>query len=222
MKQAVMTAPRMMEYRDIPIPALTSNTVLIKIEAVGLCTWEQKYFHGVPDSYPFIGGHEICGTVVSVGEDVAQPLQTGDLVAVASLTRCGECYFCRNGMDNLCENVGSEMKPGKYWGPGGFSEYFLARGYEVYRLKDGIDPAVGTLSEPLACVIHSIDRAAIEFMDTVLVLGAGVMGILHILMAKLQGARVIVSEVDEGGAGEQSSSAPTSPSIPSMRMLQLS
>jgi threonine dehydrogenase-like Zn-dependent dehydrogenase len=101
-------------------------------------------------------------------------------------------------MDNLCENVGAEMTPGDYWGPGGFSEYFLARGYEVFRIKDGIDPAVGTLSEPLACVIRSIDRASIDFQDTVVVLGAGVMGVLHILLAKQQGARVIVSEVDEG------------------------
>jgi 2-desacetyl-2-hydroxyethyl bacteriochlorophyllide A dehydrogenase len=201
MKQAVMMAPETLVFRDIPIPVLTPDTVLIKIDAVGLCTWEQKYFHGVPDSYPFVGGHEISGTVVSIGKSVAQPLHEGDRVAVASLTRCGECYFCRKGLDNLCENVGAEVKPGPYWGPGGFSEYFLARGYEVFKIGKDVKPVVATLAEPLACVIRSIDRGSIDMRDTVLVLGAGVMGVLHVLLAKLRGARVIVSEVDEGRRG---------------------
>jgi L-iditol 2-dehydrogenase len=198
MKQAVMTEPGKISFRELPVPEATPGTVLIKIDAVGLCTWEQKYFAGVPGSYPFVGGHEICGTVVAVGSGVAQKLQASDRVSVASLTRCGECYYCQKGMDNLCENTGDESKPGNFWGPGGFSEFFVARGYEVYKINKDIDSAIGTLAEPLACVIRSVDRADTQFGDTVLVLGAGVMGILHVLLAKLRGARVIISEVDAG------------------------
>jgi 2-desacetyl-2-hydroxyethyl bacteriochlorophyllide A dehydrogenase len=198
MKQAVMTAPGEIELRDVPIPEYGDGEVLVKIEAVGLCTWEQKYFAGVPGSYPFVGGHEICGTVAAVGKDVAQRLEPGDRVVVASLTRCGECYYCRRGLDNLCLNTGSESSPGAMWGPGGFAGYFAARGYEVYKIAGTTDPAVGTLAEPLACVIRSIERGAVEFGDVAVVLGGGVMGIIHILLAKARGARVIMSEPDAG------------------------
>lgn len=193
-----MTAPRSIEFRSVPDPVIEPGKVLVRVQAAGLCTWEQKFWHGVPGSYPFIGGHEICGTVVVAGSGVAQTLAPGDCVVVASLTRCGECYYCRRGRDNHCEHVGSESIPAPYWGPGGFSELFLARGYEVYRISDHVDPAIATLAEPLACVIHSIDKGQVALGDAVLVSGAGVMGILHLLLARMRGARVLVSETDPG------------------------
>ncbi len=197
MKYAVMTDPGKIEFREKEIPGISDTEVLVKIKAVGLCTWEQKFFKGIPDSYPFLGGHEISGIVEAVGSKVSQKLKKGDHVAVASLTRCGECYFCRRGMDNLCENTGSGPDPDGLWGPGGFSEYFVAKSYEIYRIEDGVDIFAATLAEPLACVLRSIDRAKIEFGDTVVVLGGGVMGMLHLLLAKRRGASVIVSEPDE-------------------------
>lgn len=197
MKQAVMTGPGAIELRDVSLPVMGEGDVLVKIDAVGICTWEQKFFKGVPGSYPFIGGHEISGRVLAVGAAVAQPLTPGDKVVVASLTRCGECYYCRRGMDNLCLHTGSESTPGEMWGPGGFAEYFVARGYEVFKVSDRMPAAVGTLAEPLACVLRSIDRGGIEFGDTVVVMGGGVMGLLHLMLAKARGARVIMSEPDE-------------------------
>ena len=197
MKIAVMTSPGSIEFQDKEIPSFGNTEVLVKIKAVGLCTWEQKYYKGIPNSYPFVGGHEITGVVESVGSDVSQSLKKGDHVVVASLTRCGECYFCRRGLDNLCENTGSDSNPGGLWGPGGFSEYFVAKGYEVYKISSDIDLNTGTLAEPLACVLRSIDRSRIEFGDTAVVLGGGVMGMLHMLLAKQRGAVVIVSEPDE-------------------------
>lgn len=125
MKQAVMTEPGSIELRDVALPVMGEGDVLVKIDAVGICTWEQKFFKGIPGSYPFIGGHEISGRVLAVGPAVAQPLSPGDKVVVASLTRCGECYYCRRGMDNLCLHTGSESTPGEMWGPGGFAEYLL-------------------------------------------------------------------------------------------------
>lgn len=198
MKQAVMTAPEKIELQEKPVPAFRKDQVLVKIDAVGLCTWEQKFFKGVPGSYPFVGGHEICGTVAAVGSDVAQKLEPGDRVVVASLTRCGECYYCRRGLDNLCLNASDSPVPGEAWGPGGFAEYFAARGYEVYKIGRDVDPAVGTLAEPLACVLRSIDRSRLEFGDTAVVIGGGVMGLIHMLQAMARGAKVIMSEPDPG------------------------
>lgn len=197
MRTAVMTAPGVIEFQEKEIPSFGSTEVLVKIKAVGLCTWEQKYYKGVPNSYPFIGGHEISGIVEAVGAGVSQSLKKGDQVVVASLTRCGECYFCRRGLDNLCENTGSDSNPGGLWGPGGFSEYFVARGYEVYKISNNIDITTGTLAEPLACVIRSIDRSRIEFGDTAVILGGGVMGMIHLLLAKKRGAVVILSEPNQ-------------------------
>ncbi|HEB11939.1 MAG TPA: Zn-dependent alcohol dehydrogenase [Spirochaetales bacterium] len=197
MKKAVMTGPGKIELQDFPVPEISDEEVLVKIEAVGICTWEQGYYKGVQGAYPFIGGHEICGIIEIVGSGVDQKLKSGDKVVVASLSRCGECYFCRRGFDNLCENAGSGSIPGEMWGPGGFAEYFVARGYEVYRIDKGVDPAVGTLAEPLACVIRSMDRSDLHFGDTAVVLGGGVMGIIHLLLAKLRGVYVIVSEPDQ-------------------------
>ena len=200
-----MTAPKKLEIRSFDLPELKNGEVLVKITHVGICTWEQKFYRGIPDSYPFIGGHEITGEVAAVGDGVAQPLRKGDRVVVASLTRCGECYYCRRGMDNLCAYTGSEASPGGLWGPGGFGEYIIARGYEVFRIADTASASTATLAEPLACVIRSVDRGNIQFGDTVLVQGGGVMGILHVLLAKARGAAVVLSEPDadrrENGLG---------------------
>ena len=172
-RRAVMTAPETFEIREFDLPNLKRDEVLVKVQHAGICTWEQKYYRGLPGAYPFIGGHEIAGEVLAAGNEVAQPLRQGDKVVVASLTRCGECYYCRRGMDNLCENTGSESGPAELWGPGGFGEYIAARSYEVFRIADDVPTSVATLAEPLACVIRSIDRSGIQFGDTVLVQGGG-------------------------------------------------
>jgi 2-desacetyl-2-hydroxyethyl bacteriochlorophyllide A dehydrogenase len=196
MKKAVMNAPGELVFKEYPIQEPGRGEVLIKIKAVGICTWEQGFYNGMSKGFPFIGGHEICGKVVSIGAEVAQNLEIGDTVVVASLTRCGECWYCRRGMDNMCSNAMESTAPGEAWGPGGFSEYFIARGYEVYKVNSSLEYPVGTLAEPLACVIRSMDRSRLEWGDTAVILGAGVMGLLHLMLAKDKGAKVIISEPD--------------------------
>ena len=195
-KTAVITGPGEIELRESPIPRTEDDQVLVKVRSVGICTWEQAFFKGISKGYPFIGGHEICGEVVETGKDVQQNLKPGDRVVVASLIRCGECRNCRKGYDNICLNAFEQTTPGEPWGPGGFSHYFTAKGYEVYKVSDTTDFSVGTLAEPLACVIHSLDRSRLEIGDTAVILGAGVMGLLHLLLARQRGAKVIVSEPD--------------------------
>ena len=131
MKVAVMHKPENIEIIDVELPEIKEDEVLINIKAVGVCTFEQRYYYGEYQGFPFAGGHEICGVVEKVGEGVAQKLEEGDKVIVLSLTRCGECYYCRRGLDNQCENAKDVEKVPGFDGPGGFAEKFIAKGYEV-------------------------------------------------------------------------------------------
>lgn len=197
MKKAVITAKETVELQEFPMPEIREDQVLVKVKACGLCTFEQRYFTGGKEQYPFNGGHEVCGVVEQVGSRVASGIQPGDKVVVAAITRCGECYYCQRGMDNMCANGGDNPEPDTLWGPGGLSEYMVAEGYQVYKVSDEIDFSVGTLAEPLACVLRSVQKAHVTYGDTVVITGAGIMGLLHVKVAKLSGLKVIITEVDE-------------------------
>lgn len=197
MKAAIMPEAGKIELREVSLPQMQADEVLVKIKAVGICTFEQKFYYGASGGYPFAGGHEICGVVEKVGENVAQNLKAGDKVIVLSLTRCGECYYCRKGYDNQCENAKDVQKVPGVDGPGGFAEYFVAKGYEVYKIDESVPFERGTLAEPLSCVTHSMNMSGITSGDYAIVCGAGAMGIIHLLLAKQRGAKVIVSEPNE-------------------------
>ena len=185
------------EFAEVTLPQMQEDEVLVDIKAVGICTFEQGFYYGKSKGFPFAGGHEICGVVEKVGSKVAQKLKPGDKVVVLSLTRCGECYYCRRGYDNQCENAADVQKIPGADGPGGFAEKFIAKGYEVYKIDPKIPFARGTLAEPLACVTLSLNTARAEVGDYALICGAGAMGIIHLLLAKQRGLKVIVSEPEK-------------------------
>lgn len=197
MKKAIITAKEQVALQDFPVPALRDDQILVKVKACGICTFEQRYFTGGKEQYPFNGGHEVCGVVEQVGPRAAGGIAPGDRVVVAAITRCGGCYYCRRGLDNLCQEGGDNPQPDTLWGPGGLSEYMVAEDYQVYKVSDSLDFAQGTIAEPLACVLRSVEKGNVRFGDTVLITGAGIMGLLHVKVAKLRGLRVIITEVDE-------------------------
>lgn len=193
-RRAKITAPETVELEHVPLPQVEADEVLIETKAVGICTLEKRFFKGISTEYPFLGGHEIAGTVAAKGSNTSQQYNVGDRVVISRLVRCGECYFCRRGYDNMCEENAGVQIEAEAWGPSGFSEYILVKGYEVFPVDPSLDFATATMAEPIACVIRSVERGGIEFGDTVLVLGAGVMGLLHLFLAKVQGARVLISD----------------------------
>lgn len=196
-KAAIMTAPRTFEMQDMPLPEPGHGQVLIKVKAVGICTWEQRaYVKENEDAFPFWGGHEIAGVVEKIGPGVKNDIKVGDHVAVASLTRCGECYFCRRGMDNQCLYSEEPAEEGIIGGPRGFSEYLLTRGYECYKVNPELPFVEAAISEPVACCTRSVRLCEVDFGDTVVVQGAGIMGLVHAKLCKLRGAQVVVSEPD--------------------------
>ena len=204
MKTVVFIGPKQLEVREVPLPALQPGQVLVKTRAVGLCTFEQRLYKGSPaESYPFRGGHEVAGEVVQVGPQAITDAREGDIVALALLTRCGNCYYCRRGMDNLCIHNNENPLPGHIPGPAGLSEYVIARDYQVYKsTPPGGQDATRwlselALSEPVACVVRSVQMPPLRMGDVVIVQGAGIMGLLHVQLLKQRGVRVMMAEPDE-------------------------
>jgi L-iditol 2-dehydrogenase len=196
-RRAVITAPRQIVMEEVPIPEVGPGQVLVRVQASALCTWEQRVWAGIDTwSYPLVGGHETAGVVEALGPDVEPGIKVGDVVAVTRLKRCGQCYACRRGLDNLCDNASSRRVPGQPWGPGGFGEYVVAEGYQVYRLRPDVPCLEAALTEPLACVLHDLKLHPIRPGDTAVIIGAGIMGLLHLLLARRSAAFVIVSEPD--------------------------
>jgi L-iditol 2-dehydrogenase len=114
------------------------------------------------------------------------------------LTRCGCCESCRRGLDNLCDNARQRSCDDDVVGPAGLAEYVLLEDYQLYRASREVSFEELCLAEPLACVVRSVRKARIERADSVaVVVGAGMMGILHLMLLKRGGmGRVIVSEPD--------------------------
>ena len=199
MKQGVLVAPETVEIQTVNVPSPGPREVLVRVRSCAICTWEQRTYTGVdPRFYPLIGGHEIGGVVEEIGTEVLNNIEVGDHVAVAGLLRCGQCYSCRRGYNNLCDNLFSlRRKEGEPWGPGGFGDYLVALDYQVYRVDKSLTFQEVALAEPLACVLRSIKRANIQPADTVVIVGGGIMGLLHLLLVSGRGATTIVSELDE-------------------------
>ena len=195
MKRAVITAPNEIVFEDVPIPVPGPTEVLIRMKAAALCTWEQRTFSGVDSwSYPLVGGHENAGVIEAVGPKVRVGVKAGDQVSFAGLKRCGQCYSCRRGWTNFCDNAKADRVPGKPWGPGGFSEFVVVEGSAVYQVGPVASHVEAALTEPLACVIHDMRRHPVRPGDVVVIVGAGIMGLLHLVLALRTPSLVIVSE----------------------------
>lgn len=198
MKRAVILGDRKVILEEVPIPEPKDDQVLVRIRSCALCTWEQRTYTGVDTaSAPLLGGHEFAGVVEAIGPQVYS-VKVGDHVAVSGLTYCGQCYSCRRGLTHLCDNLIRNWVKGQPNGPGGLGEYVLVRGYQVFRIDPDISFEEAALIEPLSCVLRSFQKANVQPGDFVVIIGAGIMGLLHLLLAKGGGATVIVSEIDEG------------------------
>jgi len=183
-------------YKEFALPSPKGTEVLVKVGYCAICTLEQRVYSGIIARYPFAGGHEISGVVEAAG-DAVSGVKAGDKVALRMLTSCGECYYCRSGHENQCVVSFKASVHEGLNGPGGFSQYMLVDAKNCYKMADDVDMHYAALSEPLSCVVHSINKADIQLADDVVVIGVGIMGAFHIQLAKLRGARVIACEVDE-------------------------
>ncbi len=193
MKAAVFEGEGTVSVLERPRPAAERpDDVVIKIVANGLCGSDLRAFATPPEmayDQGVIVGHEFTGPVAEVGSDVRSLSEGTRVVAIPNIN-CQVCWYCRSGHTNLCENfvhIGSMRD-------GGAAEYCVVPERMVLEVPDAIDDELATLTEPLACVLNGTRTAGAQPGDTVLVLGAGPIGLLYLLLLKAAGARVIVSE----------------------------
>jgi threonine dehydrogenase-like Zn-dependent dehydrogenase len=201
-KRAVFVGPREVRLDELPIPEPGPRQALVKVRACAICTWEQRVYGGEEPYYPLAGGHEVSGELLKVGSQVYSDAKIGDRVMASPLTRCGYCESCRRGLDSICENARKSFRESDVPGPAGLAEYILLDDYQLYKASNTVSFEEICLSEPLGCVIRSTRKARVERADNVVVVGAGIMGMLHLNLCRRLGARVIVSEPDAGRAAQ--------------------
>ena len=187
------------QIQEVERPAITPNKILIKVDACAICTWEQRVYTGVKEvDFPFIGGHEISGEIIEMGSNISNEIwQVGDKIVYGTNLACGDCYFCKKGEEQNCMyfDHSKHLEGLPYKGMGGFSEYMLVESKHIFKYNN-VSALEASLTEPLSCVIHSVKRADIQFGDIVVIVGCGIMGQLHIQLAKKRGATVIASDIN--------------------------
>jgi len=183
------------EIMEIQMPELKKSEILVKVKSCGVCTTDRRIFTGeIKVPTPMIGGHEVVGEVVELNDKVKK-VKKGDLVTLDTINRCGVCYYCVRGMDNLCINARKGRKiEDNFLIAGGFSEYIVVKEKQVFKLLDNTPLKVAALTEPLSCCLHSVKKADLQFGDSILIIGGGTMGILHAFLAKMRGAKAIISD----------------------------
>jgi L-iditol 2-dehydrogenase len=193
---AILSSPGNIELKEIENPRPTEGEVLIKIRASLTCGTDLKAFlrgHSlIPMPGPF--GHEFSGIMIDKGKSVRR-FRIGDPVMSVHSAPCLDCAYCRKGLFNLCCNVMSTKVLGA------FAEYVVLPEH-IVRQNAFIKPPDLSFSEaaflePLACVVHGMEPLNIGKDDTVFIIGAGPIGLLHLLLAKSRGAKVLITGLEE-------------------------
>jgi len=200
MKAAVFMGPERMEIKEVPKPKCGEGEIVLAVKACAICGTDGRiYFHGQKNVVPpAILGHEIAGDIEAVGDGV-EGFSPGDRVTVVTSIGCGHCRYCQKGLLHMCpdaKHIGYEY-------PGGFAEYTsvpaeAVRQDAVIKLPEGMPYAEAAMVEPLSCCINGQEYLNIQPGDTVVVMGAGPIGCMHLMLAKAADAgKTIIVDVDE-------------------------
>lgn len=189
MKAAKLYSFDDIRIEDIPVPEPGPGEALMKVKASGICSGDVMPWY-IEKKAPIVLGHEPAGEIIETGRGV-EAIQPGDRVFVHHHAPCMSCASCRRGDHVQCP----QWRKSRII-PGGIAEYILIPrdtvNTDTLRLPEGVSCEDGTLVEPLACVVKSFGRSGIRQGDTVLVIGLGVMGMLHILLARQYGASCVI------------------------------
>ncbi|UCH90366.1 MAG: zinc-dependent dehydrogenase [Thermoplasmata archaeon] len=180
---------------EMPKPKIGSTEVLVEVHASGICgsdvmEWYRK------QSAPRVLGHEITGVITEAGKDVDK-FKVGDRVFVSHHVPCNTCHYCLNGRHSVCDTLRTTN-----YDPGGFAEYIRVPQINVelgvFRLPEGMSMETGVFVEPLACVLRGQNQLNLRPGNSVLVIGSGISGLLHIALAKAYGVeRIIATDIND-------------------------
>jgi L-iditol 2-dehydrogenase len=177
---------------ELPTPKIGPGEILVKVRASGICGTDVMEWYRLPKA-PRILGHEIAGDII---ESKSDKYHQGQRVFVSHHVPCNDCKFCREDNHTACDTLHS----GNYE-PGGYSEFVrvpkINVDYGVYVLPEQVSYLEGTMIEPLACGVRGLGLIDIRPHHTVLILGCGISGILNIQLAKLTGARVVATDIND-------------------------
>ena len=184
---------------EAPVPEIGPGELLLKVSMCGICGSDVMEWYRIAKA-PRVLGHEVVGVVSEVGERV-EKYRPGDRVFVSHHVPCNTCRYCLRGEHTACETLHSTNID-----PGGFAEYARVPRINVDRglfsLPAGVTDEEGVFIEPLGCVLRGQNRLGVGAGDTVLVLGSGVSGILHIQLARSLGAtRILATDINEWRLG---------------------
>ncbi|MEI4768701.1 zinc-binding alcohol dehydrogenase family protein [Psychrobacillus sp. FJAT-51614] len=194
MKAVLIQKAFNLELVDIIKPQIKTPTdVLVKVKRVGICGSDMHIYHGTNPlaTYPRVVGHEVTGEVVEVGQDIVS-VQIGDHIVVEPIRSCGTCYACRKGRPNVCK----ELSVFGVHEDGGMQEYIVLPVNQLHVVKSNIDWDEAVLAEPYTIGAQAVWRGGITEGDTVLIQGCGPIGICILKMAKLHGAKVLMTDLN--------------------------
>ena len=195
MMQQVMTAPKKIEFREVSVPPIDDEQVLVRVKRIGVCGSDIHVYHGTHPftAYPVTQGHELSARVVKVGEKV-RGISEGQKVTIEPQVYCGKCYPCTHGKYNLCEH----LKVMGFQTTGAASEYFAVDASKVTLLPENLTFDEGAMIEPLAVTVHAAKRFPELSRAKVAILGCGPIGILLAQSCKALGAaQVMITDVSD-------------------------
>ncbi|MES2260707.1 MAG: alcohol dehydrogenase catalytic domain-containing protein [Pseudomonadota bacterium] len=189
MRAAVLVAPQQFEMRDVPLPALGPGDVLIKVERCGLCGTDIHIFQGrySADRLPLVPGHEFSGRIAALGGAV-RDLRLGQAVTADINVGCGSCFYCRKNEILHCPGmvqIGIHVD-------GGLAEYVKVPATHIVPVADDTPLEFAALTEPVSCIVRTVKRSRLRLGESVLILGAGPIGNLHLQIARQAGAAPII------------------------------
>jgi len=190
MMAAVLYGKEHLQVEPVAVPTLDEGDILVRVKVALTCGTDVKVFrrgyHARMIVPPAVFGHELAGDVVKVGQDVTA-FTAGQRVVAANSAPCNECYFCRRGLENLCEDL--------LFNNGAYAEYIRIPSRIVerntYEIPGEVSYQDAALVEPLACVLRGLEETGIRAGDTLGIIGLGPIGLMFVRLAKLYGARVI-------------------------------
>ena len=192
MKVAYWYNNKDIRIEEIPTPKPKHNEMLVRVISCGICGSDIVEWYRLPRA-PLIQGHEIGAQVVAAGKSVKK-YQPGDRVFIAPKVPCMKCFYCQNGHYPQCSEVKERL-------PGGFAEYILVPEILIengtYLLPDNLTFDQSTFIEPLACVVRAQRLAGVKKGQTVLVIGCGMSGLLHVKLARTKGCKIIAADINK-------------------------